>query len=548
MVRTSLNPALQAAAERAVHDGLIAYDHRRGGWRGPVSHLDLTGAALAQGWAQALSAVTAPTGILPAWRMAVVLGTTDTEAKVGWLEPGPQGYPGQTVTGQPKTGVILLSDLRWARPVHDGKMGATPRRIDDVVKTGDVVMIEPAPVSAAAATKTTRAVVASADHVTLCQIPAVEGALVSLDPETGRVVAMVGGWNFDASQFNRATQAQRQPGSSFKPIVYLTALEHGVSPSQRFLDAPVVVDQGALGRWRPNNFEMDFSGPTPLRVALEKSLNLVTIRVAAYLGMDAVADTAIRFHMVDKMPRVLPAAIGAVDTTPMREAAAYASIDAGGREVVPSLIDSVQDRDGHVIWRPPGIACTGCDNAATPPQLDDQRKQIADPASVYQLINMMEGVVQRGTGVPAGAGLNHPIAGKTGTTNDFTDAWFSGFTTDLVTVVWVGFDNPASLGNNETGAAVAAPIWHDYMAVALKTRPQLQWPQPPGVTLAQWDSGSGMVTDAFKPGQVPGASDSVIAGADIAHSATADATSDATAAATPRPVSGGVDSSMGGLY
>jgi penicillin-binding protein 1A len=293
---------------------------------------------------------------------------------------------------------------------------------------------------------------------------------------------------------------------------------------------------------------MDFSGPTPLRVALEKSLNLVTLRVAAYVGMSAVADTAITFHMVDSMPRVLPAALGAIDTTPMREAAAYASIDAGGREVVPSLIDSVQDRDGHGVWRPTGVSCPGCDDPATPPQLVDDRKQIADPASVYQLINMMEGVVQRGTGRPAVVGLNHPIAGKTGTTQDFNDAWFSGFTADLVTVVWVGFDAPATLGDNETGAAVAAPIWHDYMAVALKDRPALQFQQPPGVTMAQWDSGSGMVTDAFKPGQAPGASDAVINGVDIAHSVSAAAKSDATAAAAPRPVSGGVDSAMGGLY
>ena len=382
----------------------------------------------------------------------------------------------------------------------------------------------------------------------LRQIPLAQAALVSLDPATGRVVALVGGWNFDASQFNRATQAKRQPGSSFKPIVYLTALEQGVSPSQRFLDAPVVVDQGPLGRWRPNNFEMEFSGPTPLRVALEKSLNLVTLRVAAHIGMNAVADTAIAFHMVDSMPRVLPAAIGAVDTTPMREAAAYASIDAGGREVVPSLIDSVQDRDGHDVWRPTGVGCAGCDDPATPPQLVDARRQIADPASVFQLINMMEGVVQRGTGVTAVAGLNHPIAGKTGTSQEFNDAWFSGFTADLVTVVWVGYDNPATLGNNETGAAVAAPIWHEFMAVALKDRPALAFAQPPGVTMAQWDSGSGMVTDAFKPGQLPGASGSVIGGADIAHSAAAAGRSDATVAAAPHPVSGGVDSTMGGLY
>jgi penicillin-binding protein 1A len=293
---------------------------------------------------------------------------------------------------------------------------------------------------------------------------------------------------------------------------------------------------------------MDFNGPTSLRVALEKSLNLVTLRVAAYVGMDAVADTAIAFHMVDSMPHVLPAAIGAIDTTPLREAAAYAAIDAGGREVVPSLIDSVQDRDGHDLWRPAPVSCPGCDDPATPPQLVDERKQIADPASDFQLINMMEGVVQRGTGYTVGAGLNHPIAGKTGTSQDFNDAWFSGFTADLVTTVWAGFDTPATLGNNETGALVAGPIWHDYMAVALKERPALQFAQPPGVTMGQCDSGSGMVTDAFKLGQSPGASAGVINGLDMGHSASAAAMTDATQPSAPHPISGGVDSAMGGLY
>ena len=562
MVRTSLVPALQAVAERSVRDGLMTYDRKRGGWRGPVTHFDVTGSALAQDWVKALGAVVRPTGMLPDWRLGVVLATTETEAKLGWLDPTSPTDPGQAVVaGKPHPGTLLLSDLGWARADHDGKPGPAPRRMSDVVKPGDVVMIEPAATLApqlgaakAAATKTGRAALSPADRpgladrMELRQIPTAQSALVSIDPSTGRVLALVGGWSFDTSQFNRATQAKRQPGSSFKPIVYLTALEHGVSPSQRFLDAPIVVDQGAAGRWRPNNFEMDFNGPTSLRVALEKSLNLVTLRVAAYVGMDAVADTAIAFHMVDGMPHVLPAAIGAIDTTPLREAAAYAAIDAGGREVVPSLIDSVQDRDGHDLWRPAPVACPGCDDPATPPQLVDQRKQIADPASDYQLINMMEGVVQRGTGYTVGAGLNHPIAGKTGTSQDFNDAWFSGFTSDLVTTVWAGFDNPATLGNNETGALVAGPIWHDFMAVALKDRPALQFAQPPGVTLGQWDSGSGMVTDAFKPGQSPGASAGVINGLDMGHSASAAAMTDATESSAARPISGGVDSAMGGLY
>src|SRR6185312_335931 len=273
------------------------------------------------------------------------------------------------------------------------------------------------------------------------------------------------------------------------------------------------------------------------------SLNLVTLHVAQRVGMHAVADTAIAFHEVDNMPRVLPAALGAVQTTVLKEAGAYASIAAGGREVIPTLIDSVQDRDGHVVWRPMGVDCGDCGDAGALPHITDERKQIADPQSVFQLITMMQGVVQRGTGVSVAKDLNRPIAGKTGTTQDFTDAWFGGFTPDLVTVVWVGFDNPATLGNNETGAAVAGPIWHNYMAVALQNRPVLNFVQPPGVTMEAWDTGRGMVTDAFKPDQVPGASRS---SGGVASASSGP--SGATPAAAAGSVSGGVDSALGGLY
>ena len=551
MVRTSLDPALQTVAEKVVRDGLMAYDRKLGGWRGPVLHLE-GGAALAKDWAGPLAQAVRPQGMLPDWRLAVVLNISDTDARVGWLDPTGQAA---SQAPQQRLGALALSDLAWARPVKDGKPGPSPRRITDVAQPGDVVMIEPVAVAQAAQspknptlgpdTKGKPAQVAQ-QRVELRQVPTVQGALVSLDPRTGRVLALVGGWSFEGSQFNRATQAQRQPGSSFKPFVYLTALEKGVSPSQRFLDAPVVMDMGAAGRWRPNNFEMEFGGPTPLRVALERSLNLVTLRVAQSVGMEAIAQTAIAFHEVDAMPRVLPAALGAVDTTVLREAAAYAGLDEGGHEVIPSLIDSVQDRDGHVVWRPSAIACDNCADQSSAPQLTDQRKEIADQASVFQLVTMMQGVTTRpgATGVKVAAGLGHPIAGKTGTTQDFTDAWFSGFTPDRVTTVWVGFDNPATLGDNETGAAVAGPIWHDFMAVALKNRPVLTFQPPPGVTMAAWDSGSGTVTDAFKPDQVPGASHP-IGGAVASDAAPADGTAPA---GTTQAVHGGVDSSMGGLY
>jgi penicillin-binding protein 1A len=581
MVRTSLDPALQIAAEKSVRDGLMAYDRKLGGWRGPVTHLDVAAGGASgpaakaadnagQGWAGPLAQVAKPPGMLPDWRLAVVLSLSDGEAKLGWLEPAPQ----TNQPPQPRTGVLTLADVAWARVMKDGKPGPAPRKMADVVQPGDVVMVDPAapgvfaagtgagspppagatspaplPALAASAGKPRPAPAAQPAPVirlSLRQIPQVQGALVSLDPTTGRVLAMVGGWSYEQSQFNRATQAQRQPGSSFKPFVYLTALERGISPSARFLDAPVVIDTPE-GKWRPGNYEGNFGGPTPLRVALEQSLNLVTLRVAQRVGMQAVADNAIAFHEVDSMPRVLPAALGAVQTTVLKEAGAYASLDEGGREVLPTLIDSVQDRDGQVVWRPSGLDCADCADPSKPPLITDNRKQIADPQSVFQLITMMQGVVQRGTGMPVAKDLGRPIAGKTGTTQDFTDAWFGGFTPDLVTVVWVGYDNPASLGNNETGANVAGPIWHDYMAAALKNRPVLNFPQPPGVTMAQWDTGSGVVTDAFKPDEVPGASGPV--GMGIASQSGSDGATPAAASGSGGGGGGhGGDMSLGGLY
>ncbi len=536
VVRTSLDPALQAAADRALHEGLIRYDQKRGGWRGPVARLQ-AGPALRTTWAAGLAALGKPPGLLPEWRLAVVLEETDGEARLGFLE-----RPPGAVAFVPRVLPLLLAESGWARPVKDGAPGAAPRRMADVAQVGDVVMVEPAPAVAAQGKTPARP-----ERLLLRQIPQVQGALVSLDPATGRVLALSGGWSFEMSQFDRVTQANRQPGSSFKPFVYLTALEDGISPSQRFLDAPFVVDQGAAGKWRPGNYELDFSGPVPLHVALEKSLNLVTVRVADRVGMEAVARTAAAFHIVDNLPRLLPAALGAVETTVLREAGAYAGIAAGGREVVPTLIDSVQDRDGHILWRAPGLACDGCQDPTQPPALVDNRKQVADPQSIYQLNLMMQGVVQRGTGVPAGVGLNRQIAGKTGTSQDFQDAWFSGFTPDLVTIVWIGYDTPTSLGNNETGGNVAAPVWHDFMAVALKTRPKLTFQPPPGVTIASYESGFGSVTDAFKPGQEPGASGPIGSPPPGEAAASGDAAPGTTAAAAPAAAPG-VDSGMGGLY
>ena len=518
-VRTSLDPALQAAADRALREGLVRYDQSHGGWRGPVAKVP-GGPRLKTDWVDQLLAIKPPPGLPPEWQLALVTELAGGEAKMGLFD----------ATGAPHVVPMQYGDLQWARPMRGNAPGPAPRRVADVLAVGDVVMVQAS--NLAGSVRLAR--------VQLRQIPEVQGALVTLDPATGRVLAMAGGWSYEMSQFNRATQASRQPGSSFKPLVYLTAMEQGISPSEHFLDAPFVLDLGSAGQWRPSNYELDFNGSVPLHVALEKSLNLVTIRVAQKVGMDAVATNAIAFHEVDNMPRVLPAALGAVDTTVLRQAGAYAGFASGGREVIPTLVDTVQDRDGHVIWSAPGIQCQGCDDPSRPPSLVDRRREIADPASVFQVVMMMQGVVQRGTGFEAGKGLNRQVAGKTGTTQDFNDAWFVGFTPDLVTAVWIGFDNPTSLGDKETGGAIAAPIWRDFMAAALKGRPALKFVPPAGLTVASYDSGFGQVTDAFKPGQVPGAS-----GGEEDAAANPDAPVAPPAAGN---ASAGTDSGLGGLY
>jgi penicillin-binding protein 1A len=534
IVHTSFDPAMQALADKSLRDGLMAYDHSRGGWRGVSGHVD-TPVSLTGDWADVLLKRARPPGMLPEWRLGLVLEETASQAKIGWLSA-------DAAAPAPHVGSLSLSELYWARPVTaDGEPGAAPRRMADIMQRGDLVMVEP---------ETGKR---GADTLKLRQIPKVSGALVAMDPHTGRVLAMSGGWSAELSQFNRVTQAQRQPGSSFKPFVYLTAMEQGISPSARFLDAPF-----ALGDWRPNNYEMDFGGPTPLHIALEKSLNLVTVRLAEHIGMDAVAKTAISYHVVDAMPRVLPAALGAVDTTVLREAGAYASIEEGGRVVLPSVIDSVQDRDGHVIWRAPGLTL-GPGDPAQPPLIADPRLQVADPASTFQVLEMMQGVVKNGTGVAVGAGLDRPIAGKTGTSQDYNDGWFAGFTPNLVTIVWMGFDTPQTLGDKQDGAHTAGPIWHNFMKAALGDTPALDFRVPDGVTVDSWPCGPHDCIDAFKPDQEPGAAgvagmDPVSGGGvqmDDADPGSQTATSGTPASAqagSPTGSGTGVDSGVGGLY
>jgi penicillin-binding protein 1A len=507
-VRTSLDANLQAEADHTLRQGLINYDRGFGGWRGPVTRVDPTG-----DWPLHLEAVALPAGAdaMP-WQLALVLKTEPGAAEIG-LKNG-------------TTGEIPFSEMRWARPLHeDGTLGALPRGPHDVVKPGDVVLVEPIaaqPEKPAAPARNLRHTVAArpkpaAPQFNLVQIPRVSGALVVIDPHTGRVLALSGGFSYEISQFNRATQAHRQPGSAIKPFIYLTALEHGFTPSTLVLDAPISLSQGpGLPPWTPGNYESgEYRGPVPLNVGLEHSLNTVAVRIAVIVGMEAVGETVDSFGIMDHMPREYSMSLGAGETTPLRLTAAYAMIVNGGKRITPTLIDRVQDRNGMTIYRADQRPCDGCNGVAWDhqkmPVIPDTRAQIADPQSAFQDVELMQGVVQRGTGASVNA-VGKPIAGKTGTTSDWRDAWFVGFTPDLAAGVYVGYDDHSSLGRGEQAARVSAPIFRDFMMAALKNAPPTEFRIPPGLRLYRVEPNSGMpaegdgpaIYEAFKPGTEPG--------------------------------------------
>jgi penicillin-binding protein 1A len=519
LVRTSLDPDLQVAADRALREGLVAFDRRRGGFRGPVGMLDMPPAQFATGWTQALANAPLPAGASRDWRLAAVLSVDGSEARVGLLERATR--PG--VPPQPKILPLPMAELAWARRVLEGgRLGPVPRRPSDVLEPGQVVLVEILPPTAGTPAEPAQrgraarpAVPGLPERASLRQVPQVEGAVVALDPRTGRVLALSGGWSFEKSQFNRATQAQRQPGSSFKPFVYIVALEQGIPPTERILDAPYEVPQPNGQVWRPQNYTREIYGPTPMRIGMEKSRNLMTIRLAETVGIDRVAEAARRFGVIPNMLRVPSMALGAGETTVIRQAAAYGIFANGGREIAPTLIDSVQDRDGRVIFRADARDCAGCSGEApgeAPPSLPDTRREVTDRASAFQMTSLLQGVIQRGTGGRASLGPR-PVAGKTGTSNDYVDAWFVGYTPDLVVAVWVGRDDNQSLGEGETGGTVAAPIFKAVMEAAMQGRPNIPFRTPPGVRLLRinpetglpaWSGERHFIWEAFKPGTEPG--------------------------------------------
>ena len=482
-VRATLDPKMQVLARKVLVDGFVNFDEQHG-YRGAAQKIDPAG-----DWGAKLAEVKALSDVAP-WRLAVVLEADDASARVG-LQPGRE--PGGALSKERETGTIALEGMKWAKA-----RGKTPTKVSQVLSPGDVVYVEPL----------------GGGQFRLRQVPEVSGAIVVMDPQTGRVLAMAGGFSYDQSQFNRATQALRQPGSSFKPLVYAAALDNGYTPSTVVLDAPIEIDTGT-GIWAPENYTRKYYGPSTLRFGIEQSRNVMTVRLAQDIGMPLIGEYAKRFGVYDNLPPYLSFALGAGETTLLRMVGAYAMFDNGGRKIQPTLIDRIQDRYGHTIYKHDSRECRGCDADKwadqNEPTLIDKRERVLDPMTAYQITSIMEGVVQRGTATVVKE-VGKPIAGKTGTTNDEKDAWFIGFSPDLVVGVYLGYDKPRHLGRGATGGVLAAPIVRDFMKVALADKPAVPFRVPPGIKLIRVDPRSGMragpgdqrvILEAFKPGTAP---------------------------------------------
>ena len=494
-VRTTLDPRMQAIARKALVEGLTHYDRVHGKWRGVKETIDISG-----DWGKTLAGVKVWSDIEP-WRLAVVLEVTKDQAKVG-IRPGRDKW-GKLVTER-EVGVIPAAEVKWTR-----------KTVTKALKPGDVIYAAPRkPKKKKDGTFEAEETVAG--QWSLQQPPEVSGAIVAMDPHTGRVLAIAGGFSFAQSQFDRATQALRQPGSSFKPLIYTTALDNGYTPSSIVVDGAICVSQGkGMPKWCPKNYSGGGAGPSTLRYGIEKSRNLMTVRLARDLGMPIIAEYARRFGVYDNLMPALSMALGAGETTLIRMVTGYAMIANGGKKVNATFIDRIQDRYGRTVWRHDKRDCGECGarewTGQPEPELVDVREQVVDPISAFQMVGIMEGVVQSGTARRLKV-LNRPVAGKTGTTNDYKDAWFIGYTPDLVVGSYVGFDQPRNMGRSATGGGLAAPIVRDFLKEALEGVPAVPFRAPPGAVLVRVNhktgrpargGGAGVIMETFKPGQMP---------------------------------------------
>ncbi len=477
-VHTTLDPKIQLMARKALVDGLVRYDEAHG-WHGTLKTINI-----GQDWGVPLADIPSYGDIKP-WVLAAALDVSDTSIRIG-LQPD-RDQSGAVVADR-KTGSVTLDGVKWT--------GRGPRSL---VKPGDVFYVEPIP--------------GRQGEYRLRQIPEVSGACIAMDPYTGRVLAMVGGFSFDESEFNRATQAQRQPGSSFKPFVYAAALDNGYTPASTLLDEPVTIDVGYGQYWSPENFEGESSGTQTLRFGVEHSINRMTVRLARDLGMPLIVEYAKRFGVYDNLPPFLSMSIGAGETTVLRMITAYSMFANGGKRIKATLIDRIQDRWGNTIYKHDERICEGCDaptwDNQPEPRLIDKREQVIDPLTAYQITSILEGVIQRGTGIAIKEVDKH-LAGKTGTTNDAKDLWFVGYSPNLAFGVFMGYDKPRSLGGKAQAALYTAPIFRDFMKIALKDTPDIPFRIPPGIKLISINLHSGMratgpgtIMEAFKPGTGP---------------------------------------------
>ena len=486
-VTTSINPKIQKLADKSLRKGLEELD-RRQGWRGP-----LTSKKPSETIEEALK------------RASLMMPDNYT---IGYVKSVSE-KKAELILNNKVFGILPLQNALWARKkLPEESLGETPNSLISLIKPGDIIPL---------LTPQNENMESGENIWMLSQKPEVSGSLVAMDPHTGRVLAMSGGYHFNDSEFNRVTQAWRQPGSAFKPFIYLAALEQGYAPTTLIRDAPLVIDQGAgLPKWKPANYSKKFYGPSTMRLGVEKSRNLMTARLALELGMDSIREITIRFGIRDDLPLLLSMSLGAGETTLMRLVSAYAMIVNGGKKIKPSLIDRIQDRRGKTIYLHDIRECNSCQpvdgwSNQSPPLLPDNRLKVVDEASAFQMTSILKGVVQRGTGIRLKK-LDLNLAGKTGTTNDNTNAWFIGFSADLVVGVYVGYDIPKPLGKRETGSSAAVPIFGEFMENYFKSHSDIPFRRPNGIRLIPVDSKTGIraniitdgvIKEAFKSGQIP---------------------------------------------
>ncbi|MEF9602841.1 penicillin-binding protein 1A [Paracoccus sp. PXZ] len=489
-IRATIDPKLQKVAAHALQQALEKYDRGRGVWRGTRVRIPPEQLGSEQAWRAALADASVPRDI-EGWFPAVVLSLEGGDATIG-------------IEDQEGTAQIPAKDVQWARKrLADGTLAPKAKVASDLLEIGDVVLVR----------RMTSDSDGSFIRWTLRQVPEVQGGFMAMDVNTGRVIAMQGGFSYQSSVFNRATQAQRQPGSSFKPFVYAAALDSGFNPATIVVDEPITVNT-PQGLWTPKNASGKFYGPTPMRTGIEQSRNLMTIRIAQGIGMDTVAKYAERFGVYDHLGHFLANSLGAQETTLFKMVAAYAMFANGGERVEPTLVDRVQDRRGRTIYRHDRRECVTCGQPTLPagaaPAIRSNRERVMDAITAYQLTSMLEGVVKRGSG--RGVDLPVPVAGKTGTTNDAKDVWFIGFTSNIVAGCYLGYDQPRTLGANAYGGTLCVPVFNEFMQEAVKEFGGTAFKVPPGGHFVNIDrftgailgpdaKGDNVIAEYFRDGQ-----------------------------------------------